>query len=92
MQSLSIAEFESQSIIELPDRDLMGAVYEVTGGIDLCSFGNMLNHTFHNWSMRVVANGHVEVTVADQLTETQVTAFCNATTSTYAAQCTGRLT
>jgi hypothetical protein len=92
MQSLSNAELESQSIQELPDRDLMGAVFWVTGSIDIALFENLLNHTFHHWSISVLDNNHVQVTVEDELTETQVGAFCNESATAFSAQCTGWLT
>ena len=92
MPSLSTAELESQTLLELPDRDLMGATFWISGSIDVDLLSNFLNHSFRNWHISILDHNHVQVTVEDDLTGAQVTAFCNETVSAMAASCAVRLT
>jgi hypothetical protein len=92
MQSLSTAELESQTVLKLPDRDLMGAIFSISGSINVDLLSNFLNHSFRNWHISILDHNHVQVTVEDDLTGAQVTAFCNETVSAMSAQCAGKLT
>ena len=91
MQSLSETELQSQLVLELPDRHVMGAVFWVSGSIHVDLFEGLLNQTFHNWSISVLDDNHIQVTVQDDLTDSQVRLFCDETATAFAAQCTGQL-
>lgn len=92
MRSFSRAELESQAVLELPRRELMGAVFWISGSIDIDLLEHLLNGSFRGWSISVLDNNHVQVTVQDNLTETQVRVFCNETVSAMSADCRGSLT
>lgn len=92
MRTLSQAELESQIVLELPQRELMGAVFWISGsGIDIGFLENLLNVSFTGWSISILDDNHVSVTVHDDLTQTQVSAFCNETVSVMSVECGGRL-
>jgi hypothetical protein len=92
MHTLSPAEIGSQIVLELPDRELMGAVIWVNGSVDIGLLENLLNHTFRNWDISVLNNNSVHVTVEDDVTGTEITMFCNETASAMSVQCASQLT
>lgn len=92
MRSLSRAEIESQVVLELPSRELMDAVFLISGSIDIGLLQNLLHDSFNNWSISVLDDNQVQVNVHDNLTDTQVSAFCNETVSVMSVQCGGSLT
>lgn len=88
MRTLSQAELGSQIVLELPQRELMGAVFWISGsGIDIGLLENLLNDSFTGWSISILDDNHASVTVQDDLTETQVSAFCNETVSAMSVEC-----
>lgn len=92
MRNQSHAELTSQFVVELPDRELLDAVFVISGSIDIGLLQNLLNDSFNNWSISVLDDNNVQVNVYDNLTDTQVSAFCNETVSVMSVECGGSLT
>lgn len=92
MQSLSVEEFESQSIFELPGRELLGGLIHISGiSIDVSVLENLLNHSFNNWTINVLSGNQVDVTVQDNLSQNDLEVFCNQVVAVLSAQCNAEL-
>ena len=93
MQMLSALELESEMVLELPDRELMGGLITVSGNtIDVSILENLLNHSFNNWSIFVLDFNTVNVTVSDNLSQNDLDVFCNQVIAVLSAQCKASLT
>jgi hypothetical protein len=85
----SEAEFELQSVLELPDRELLGALIDIDGPINLLVLTSLLNGSFNGWTISALNGNHVTVTVSDNVSQDTVNVFCNQVAAVLAAQCFG---
>jgi hypothetical protein len=85
-------ELSRQTIVELPDRELLGAFISITGHVDVSVLETVLNGSFNGWSISILNDNSVSVTVYDNITETELNVFCTEAVTTLSAQCSGRLT
>jgi hypothetical protein len=89
VQVFSDAEFKSQSVLELPDRELLGALIDIDGPINVAVLSFLLNGSFNHWSISALNGNHVTVTVSDNVSQNTVNVFCNQVVAVLAAQCFG---
>jgi|tagenome__1003787_1003787.scaffolds.fasta_scaffold16235648_1 hypothetical protein len=87
---LGFEELESQSVQELPDRELMGALITVYAPVTL-TLTNLLNHSFNNWRISVIRINNVDIDVKDVVTVGDINVFCNQVVAVLSAQCFGHL-
>jgi hypothetical protein len=87
-----MSELSRQTIVELPDRALLGAFISITGYIDLSVLEHLLRDSFGDWRISVLNDNSVTITVRDNLTETELSVFCTQAATALSAQCNGRLT
>ena len=94
MRSLTVEDLQSQTLLELPDRELMGALIYVTGKVQLTLLAHLLDRYFHSWSTLVsVDHNTVKVTVNDKaVTDSELRAFCTEASYNLSVRCTARLT
>jgi hypothetical protein len=85
-------ELESETVLELPDREMLGALISIGGHIEISVLEHLLNNSFRDWHINVVNDNSVSITVRDNVTETELTAFCNESATVLSAQCSGTLT
>jgi hypothetical protein len=90
-KTLSVVELEHQSVLELPDRELLGGtlilVYSpIVLDLDL---KNIANNAFRNAEINVVRVDHnnTNVNVNRTLSDLEITVFCNQVVAVLAAQC-----
>ena len=77
------------SVLELPERDLLGALIHV-GNITLGEISvleNFLNKSFNNWTISVLSFNNVNVTVKDNVNDLQLSVFCNQIVAVLSASC-----
>jgi hypothetical protein len=88
VQMFSAAELESQSVVELPDRELLGALIDISGlFIDVSVLEALLNGSFNGWTISVLNDNHITVTVTDNLSQNDLDVFCNQVVAVLSAQC-----
>ncbi len=89
-RELNLAELEAQSVVELPDRELMGGLITVYAPVTVVLV-DVLNDNFDNWEINVVRLGRTDIQVIDDITIQDINVFCNQVVSVLSAQCFGRL-
>jgi hypothetical protein len=88
VQKFSAAELESQSVVELPDRELLNALIDISGlFLDVSILENLLNRSFNNWTINVLDGNHVNVNVTDNVSQNDLDVFCNQVVAVLSAQC-----
>jgi hypothetical protein len=93
VQMFSAAELESQTALELPDREMLGALIEINGlFIDVSVLENLLNGSFNGWTISVLNDNHVTVEVTDNVSQNYLNVFCNQVVAVLSAQCNASLT
>jgi hypothetical protein len=92
MLALEDVELSSQVVLELPERELLGAIISISGHFEVSVLQHLLNDSFHDWHIRVLNDNSVSITVQDNLTQTQVNAFCTQATTVLSVQCAGAVT
>lgn len=92
VQMLSAAEFAAQTVLELPDRDLLDATITITGNhVDVSVLEDLLNHSFDNWSISALNGNTVTVNVIGNLSQNDLDVFCNQVVAVASAQCDAQL-
>jgi hypothetical protein len=92
MQTLTARELESQMVLELPDRELMGGLIHISGlSIDVSVLENLLNHSFNHWTVNILDKNDVDVTVTDVVSQNDLDVFCNQVVAVLSAQCKAEL-
>jgi hypothetical protein len=94
-KSLSVFELERQSVLELPDRELLGGtLILVYAPIDLdldvdADLKNIANNAFRGSEINVVRVDHnyTNVDVNRTLSNLDIAVFCNQVVAVLAAQC-----
>ncbi|HEY3060339.1 MAG TPA: hypothetical protein VGL99_15370 [Chloroflexota bacterium] len=94
-KSLSVFELERQSVLELPDRELLGGtLILVYAPIDLdldvdVDLKNIANNAFGDADVNVVRVDHnyTDVNVNRNVSDIELTLFCNQIVAVLAAQC-----
>jgi hypothetical protein len=90
---ISAVELESQTALELPDRELLDALIDITGlFIDVSILETLLNNSFNGWTINVLNGNHVTVTVTDNVSRNDLDVFCNQVVAVLSAQCHASLT
>jgi hypothetical protein len=92
MQRLDVGELESQTVLQLPDRQLLGAFISISGHVEVSILENLLNNSFRDWHITVLNDNSVSITVQDNLTQTELNVFCAESAAVLSAQCSGTLT
>lgn len=93
MQMLTAAEFETQTVLELPDRDLLDATITIVGNsIDVSVLEDLLNGSFNGWTINALDGNTYVVNVSDNLNGDSLNAFCNQVVAVLSAQCFASLT
>jgi hypothetical protein len=88
---MTFEELTRQTIFELPDRELLGAFISLTGQIEISVLEHLLNNSFRDWHISVLNDNSVNITVQDNLTGTDLNAFCTEAVTALSAQCSGTL-
>jgi hypothetical protein len=94
-KSLSVLELERQSVLELPDRELLGgSLILVYAPIDLdldvdADLRNVAQNAFKNAEINVVRvdHNHTNVNVNRNVSNIELAVFCNQIVAVLAAQC-----
>jgi hypothetical protein len=94
-KSLSVLELERQSVLELPDRELLGGTLVlVYAPIDLdldvdVDLKNVANNAFKNAEINVIRvdHNHTNVNVNRNVSNIELAVFCNQIIAVLAAQC-----
>jgi hypothetical protein len=88
MHSYTAAELDSQSVLDLPDRELLGGLINITCAfLDVSVLENLLNASFNGWTINVLNANQVTVTVTDNVSKNDLDVFCNQVVVVLAAQC-----
>jgi hypothetical protein len=87
----SAAELESQSILELPDREMLDALIDIDGPINIAVLTGLLNGSFNHWSISALNGNHVTVNVTDNVSQNDLDVFCNQVVAVLSAQCSASL-
>jgi hypothetical protein len=87
MNVFSAAELDSQSVLELPDRELLNGLIDIDGPINIAVLTGLLNGSFNNWSISALNFNKVTVTVADNVSQNDLDVFCNQVVAVLSAQC-----
>jgi hypothetical protein len=91
-RSLATADIQSQAVLALPDRELMGLTIVVLAPVDVdADLSNLAQNAFQNAEINVVrVDGNTtNVNVNRNLSDIEVTVFCNQIVAVLAAQCLG---
>jgi hypothetical protein len=92
MRTYSPAELESQTVLELPERELLGGLIHISCVfLDLSILENLLNGSFNDWSISALNANQVTITVTDNVSQNQLNAFCNQVIVVLSAQCNASL-
>jgi hypothetical protein len=92
VQMLSAAELATQSVVELPDRELLSALINISGlAIDVSILENLLNGSFNGWTISALNGNTVTVTVTDNVSRNDLDVFCNQVVAVLSAQCNATL-
>jgi hypothetical protein len=89
---MNFEELTRQTIFELPDRELLGAFISIGGHVEISVLEGLLNHSFRDWHISVLNDNSVDITVHDNLTQTELNVFCTEVATALSAQCSGTLT
>ena len=89
---LSVEELEAQSVLELPDREVMkGLIRIITLApitlLVVAIVKDVANKNFNDWDVDVLSGNEIEVEVGDVLSDNDVAVFCNQIVAVIAAQC-----
>jgi hypothetical protein len=88
MHLLSAAELESQTVLDLPDRELLGGLITINCVfLDVSVLENLLNGSFNNWSISALNLNTATITVRDNVSQNDLDAFCNQVVTVLSAQC-----
>lgn len=87
-KALSVDELESQVVLELPARELLGALIHVHGiSVDLDLLNVLVRNSFNNYRINVLSGNDVDIDVGDVLSDNDIAVFCNQVIAVLAAQC-----
>jgi hypothetical protein len=83
-------------VLELPDRELMGALISVSGvnignGDSVVLLATLADKHFTNWTINVLDSDHIAVVVGDNLSGDDIAVFCDQVVAELSASCSGVL-
>lgn len=92
MRTFSPAEIEAQTVLDLPERELLDATITISGNsLDVSVLENLLNQSFNNYSIFVADFNNVTVNVKDNVSRNDLDVFCNQVVAVLSAQCDAQL-
>jgi hypothetical protein len=92
MHNFSAAELESQAVVELPERELLGGLITINCLLlDVSILEGILNGSFNDWSISALNLNSATITVSDNLSQNDLHAFCNQVIVALSAQCNASL-
>jgi hypothetical protein len=88
MHKFSAAELESQTVLELPDREVLGGLITINCVfLDVSVLEGILNGSFNNWSITALNFNSATITVRDNVSQNDLDVFCNQVVAVLSAQC-----
>ena len=85
---LSVEELDSLTVLELPARELLGALIHVHGiSLDLALLNVLVRNSFNHYRINVLSGNDVDIEVGDVLSNNDINVFCNQVIAVLAAQC-----